>query len=80
MSRICRFNDCKTSAVFGNKGENPKYCVTHKLAGMINIVSKTCIHLDCDKHPTFGNKGEKPKYCAIHKLAGMIDVINKKKL
>ena len=39
--------DCKKYASFANVGEKPKYCYTHKLDGMINVLRKQCNKPGC---------------------------------
>ena len=41
---ICKDVDCKKQAIYNNEGENPLYCRTHRLSGMVNVKSKKCEH------------------------------------
>jgi hypothetical protein len=56
----------------------PLYCATHKLDGMVNVISKTCIHPNCRVQPFYNVAGEsKALYCATHKLDGMVNIKDK---
>jgi hypothetical protein len=77
---MCIYEDCKirTNYNFDNE-KKPLYCFTHKLDGMINIISKRCIYLNCKTYPSYNFDNEKKGlYCSIHKLDGMIDIKHKK--
>ena len=78
--RRCIQIDCDKQPNFNLPGEKiAVYCATHKLSGMIDIISKRCIQIDCDKRPNFNLPGETVGlYCVSHKLPGMIDVKNKR--
>ena len=40
---MCIHPGCKTRPYYNNEGESKGlYCVTHKLEGMVNVISKTC--------------------------------------
>jgi len=44
---MARCKDCMKRASFGNIGENPRFCATHKLEGMINVTKKICVISGC---------------------------------
>ncbi len=74
---IC--NDCKKQASFNYSGEKPKYCKSHSLDGMVDVVSKRCVAKDCKKQPNYNYKDLKQRlYCKEHKLDGMVDIKNKR--
>ena len=55
------------------------YCVSHKKANMVNVISKKCIEDGCNIIPSFNIETEtKGLYCGLHKKANMIDVRSKK--
>ena len=64
---------CNKRSSYGYKGEIAKFCASHKMKGMINVVSKRCAHQGCDKHPFYGYIGKGCKFCADHKMEGMIN-------
>ena len=78
-ARICIFENCNKRANFNLEGQkNGIYCSTHKLEGMINVLSKTCVFEGCRKQPVFNLEGKKiATHCASHKLEGMINVLSK---
>ena len=80
MKKCCAHEGCKTIAVFGNEDNAVmRYCVTHKLEGMVDVKNKRCVYEGCDKQPSFGNKADMiASHCAAHKLEGMVDVKNKR--
>ena len=56
---MCNFPNCKTRSIYNFDGEStPLYCMSHKLDGMCNIVSKRCCHISCRTQPTFNYSGE----------------------
>jgi hypothetical protein len=55
------------------------YCGSHKLDGMINVLSKKCLYEGCESISQFNLPIVKsPIFCSKHKLEGMIDVKRKK--
>jgi len=76
-NRICIHEGCKIRANFNKEGETKGiYCSTHKLEGMMNVISPTCIHEGCKKIPSYNREDQrKGIYCAQHKMEGMVDVI-----
>ena len=82
MGRICQNKDCKTRAIFNNKGQNQgKFCSKHKLPKMIDVIHKKCIFDGCNKQPTFNKKGgKKALFCFYHKEDKMISVRNLNKI
>lgn len=72
---------CHTiKAIFNAPGEKKgKYCSTHKLEGMVNVINKMCEYQGCGgKRATFNIIGEKPKFCGEHARDGMINLSAKK--
>jgi len=80
MPKRCIFPGCTTQPVFNLPGESiATHCATHKLDGMIDIVSKRCIFPECTTHPSYNLPGESTAtHCATHKLDGMIDIKSKR--
>lgn len=65
---------CDKQPSFGNIGDQPIYCSTHKEYGMIDLRSKLCEFKGCELNASFGHELKKPLYCDQHKLKDMIDV------
>ena len=82
-SKLCAHDGCTRRPSFGAPDQTKgAYCATHKLAGMVDVMSKRkrCAHDGCTKiQPNFGAPDQtKGAYCATHKLAGMVDVRSKR--
>jgi len=76
---ICEYNNCRVSAGFNLNGEpKAKYCSTHKVEGMVNVVDKMCE--TCNVRRAMYNYSGKTggKYCISHKLENMINVKSKR--
>lgn len=54
-----------------------KYCVTHKLENMIDLIHKKCKYENCDNYTSYGYKNSKKEYCTTHKLENMINLCKK---
>ena len=68
---------CSKVASFNYEGLKPKFCVDHKLEGMIDIKNKKC--LLCDKSPIYNfPKTKTGIYCQAHRLNNMVNVVDKK--
>ena len=78
MPSKCEHEGCDSRPYFNIKGGKGKFCVAHKTAEMVNVVSKRCEHEGCDSIPAFNIKGGKGKFCVAHKTAEMVDVKNKR--
>jgi len=80
MPYKCVEPSCNKQPTFNYQHEKvPKYCSVHKLAKMVNVVSKRCIEENCNTRPNFNYEGEKvAKYCSVHKLVDMVDVVSKR--
>lgn len=86
-SDTCRYFDgdhfCTTRPSFNHPGEKSGlYCCTHKLDGMINVVSKKCIHTEvvngetikCNTTANYAAPGEHTKkYCGKHRNYTMVN-------
>ena len=72
----CSEIDCNKKPAFNYPTEKVgRYCCTHKLKGMINVVAKRCLHLGCSLHPSYNYPHVyKRLYCNKHKLKGMISI------
>ena len=70
---------CKKGATFNFIGESKgRFCSSHKLPEMVNVVSKVCEHQGCNIQPTFNFIGEsKGRFCSSHKLPDMVNVKSK---
>lgn len=76
---ICKENGCNLNCGFGLIYKKPTHCSTHKLKGMINVVTRKCIIEDCQKEASFKQqKTKKRTHCFEHKLDGMITTKNKR--
>jgi len=54
--------------------------MSHKKAGMLNVIDKTCEHEGCRKRPTYGDAGSKrARFCATHKCVEMMNVAQRKR-
>jgi hypothetical protein len=75
----CQFENCNTQPNFNEQGQTKgKYCKTHKLPGMVDVVSRVCQFENCNTGPSFNEQGQtKGKYCYTHKLPGMVDVVSR---
>lgn len=82
VSRLCRGYNCKLRPSYGYKNDPPaKYCKSHKLDDMVNIVNHICEYDGCNTLSTFGyniNGKNIYKCCALHKIDGMVDIKSKK--
>jgi hypothetical protein len=80
----CTESGKKTSASFNLAGITPaKFCATHKLEGMVNVINKLCAHVDdngegCLHRPSFNISGGKPLYCSLHKSDDMVNSLEKR--
>jgi hypothetical protein len=49
-SQSCHHVGCNKQSIFNNEGERGgRFCATHKLLGMINVMQKLCKHDECNK-------------------------------
>ena len=79
MASKCIQEGCETYAVFGIEGGKAQFCVTHKMAVMVNLKDAKCEYEGCTSiHPVFNIEGGKGRFCFEHKLDGMEDVRNKR--
>ena len=69
----CADPECTKHPCYGVPGKRATRCATHKLADMINVVSKRCTN--CTKTASFDFPGQRATRCAAHKLANMINVV-----
>ena len=75
----CKYENCKLRPCYNSPGEKKGlYCKSHRLEGMVNVVSKTCIYENCILQPCYNSPGEKKGlYCKSHRLEGMVNVVSK---
>lgn len=75
----CKEKGKKKCASFGNIGEKPMYCSTHKQENMVCLSRALC---KCEEEPkqAYFNYSDKtkPEYCETCKLDGMINIVSKK--
>ena len=71
---------CGKAAYFNILGEKKgKFCSSHKLDGMKNVVDKACEDTSCiGQRALFGFPNEKPKFCNSHYLDGMVNLTAKR--
>lgn len=73
---ICQYEGgCNVRASYNYEGNWNKglYCVRHKLANMVDVVSTRC--KECNLQPCFNFQGEKvPIYCQTHAKPKMVNV------
>lgn len=74
--KVCEFDNCSVSAIFGLKSGKGQYCKSHKTANMIDVTHSVCKFEDCSVRPSYGEKGGPAQYCASHKKDGMINVVS----
>ena len=76
---MCIHEGCKIRPSYNKKGTTKAlYCSTHKLEGMVDVISHKCIHDGCKIRPTYNEEGTtKPLYCSTHKLEEMVNVKHK---
>ena len=78
-SKRCQVVGCQSAPSFGIKGGKAQFCLSHKSADMINLVSKRCEGEGCDSICTsFDNRGGIGRFCGTHKEKGMINVKTKR--
>lgn len=67
---------CATRPVFGVLGTKvAHYCVVHKRADDVDVVSRRCAQEGCAGRPTYGVLGTRAAlYCAVHKSPGDVNV------
>ena len=75
---MCFQDGCKKQPYYNKEGLKALYCGTHKLEGMVNVISLRCIQDGCKKQPIYNKQGDKPLYCVTHKMNDMVDVKNKR--
>ncbi len=77
---MVKCKNCDKQACFNIPGENKgKYCKSHSIPEMVDVINKKCQQTGCDSQPAFNVIGAKVGlYCASHKTPEMIDVISKK--
>lgn len=75
----CAYEGCTVTPRFNTKGVKPAvFCATHKLDGMIDVISQRCEFPECDTMATFNFAGKRGRrFCSQHKLDGMVDVKHK---
>lgn len=80
MPTYCKEKDCKKQALFNFKEKSkPKYCGSHRIDKMINVMSKKCKETGCYKQPVYNYIGETSgKYCFNHRKDEMINIRNKR--
>lgn len=63
------------TSIFQHDGKRGRFCVQHKLPGMVYVKNKRCGHAGCSKVPSFSYEGEKEgRFCVQHKEQGMMNV------
>jgi Holliday junction resolvase len=77
-SKRCEHDGCKTRASYNIEGQKPRYCVVHKLEGMVDVKNKRCEHDGCKNRASYNIEGQQPIYCAEHKIEGMVEVKSKR--
>lgn len=80
VNRLCAKPECPKWSSFGVVGsKNAEFCVTHALAGMVDVRGRTCKHDGCGTRPTYGVPGtKKAEFCSKHVRAGMMNVITRR--
>jgi hypothetical protein len=78
-SKYCQHVGCKKRSNFNDEGkQGGRFCVSHKLPGMVDVKNKHCEQDGCNKTPSFNIEGEHGgRFCAAHKHTGMISVKHK---
>lgn len=76
----CQFIGCNTRASFNfPKTQTGVLCASHRLKGMLNILSNKCCYDNCLKHPCYNYPGQKRGVtCKDHCEQDMVDVKHKK--
>ena len=73
------------AAIYNMSGLMPKFCATHKLPGMVNVLEEKrevptlkrrynrrgCAFEGCETYASFNYEGRQPTFCKRHKLEGM---------
>ena len=81
-SKHCIYDGCIKHPNFNLPTEKDgKFCVKHKLDGMVDVRNKHCSHEGCIKRPNYNLPTEKDAlFCAEHKQNGMLNVKNTQRL
>ncbi len=74
LHNACIDPNCDKQCCYNYFGEPARYCVSHKLEGMVDVSHKKC--KKCSTRPTFGYDDgvRKPIYCKVHKDENCIDL------
>jgi hypothetical protein len=77
--KYCEHDGCQKHACYNYRGERGgRFCVTHKLEGMIDNKNKHCENEGCETRAIYNYIGERGgRFCVTHKLPNMINVRNK---
>lgn len=75
----CDDPGCQRQPTYGNKGDKrPRFCSTHKLPGMYDVIARRCEEESCMTRAAFNFHGQKVvRFCAAHKLEGMENLKSK---
>ena len=76
--KLCKSPGCKTHPAYGPEGGKRAWCLEHKEAIHVNVVSKLCKSPGCTTQPNYGAEGGKPEWCLEHKEAIHVNVVNKR--
>lgn len=76
---LCQADGCVIHANFNFEGSrSARFCVGHRLGGMVNVKYKKCEHQDCKKHASFNVEGSRVAiFCSQHKVEDMVLVLTK---
>jgi hypothetical protein len=79
LDRFCEVSNCVKNPCFNHEGQiKGRFCSSHRLQGMIDVITKHCEASDCEKRPYFNHKGHtNGRFCSSHRLKGMVDVKHK---
>ena len=83
--KTCCAEACAMAAIYNMSGLVPKFCATHKLTGMVNVLEEKrevptlkrhynrrgCAFEGCETYASFNYEGRQPTFCKSHKLEGM---------
>ena len=83
MPKKCAFVDedgvrCVTQPAFNNPSQTTGlYCGSHRIDGMVDVISAICSFENCFKTPIYNFEGKtKRLFCGEHKIDGMINIKN----
>ncbi|CAN0023313.1 unnamed protein product, partial [Ectocarpus fasciculatus] len=74
LGETCTLDGCASGPTHGVKGKKAEFCVTHAVAGSVNV-TKECAADGCSTGARFGVAGSKKGiFCSKHAPSGMVNL------